>query len=186
MDETPEAEKDTRTIEAIAYHEAGHAVLTWQWKLAPAWVAIKPLPDGCDEAIRFAFNSEDLGLFRLAGEFDPEQAKRTWFARVLLSYAGMNAEAKYMGPEGAPLPLDDQIQVHRNLAMSGQDDPNLIDLACRKLTGLFVKEHWAEIQAIAAALVERRCLDAGEIQGILEEIQRRSMRERMGKSQPGA
>ena len=148
-------EKRRRAIAATAYHEAGHAVAAWWFCLKYKHVTIRP-------------NADSLGhmLHSVPNWFRPdiESSDRVFLRaqrHIITSFAGQLAEAKLRGrPPRFGMESDNQNAVDMALRFCGSRETTEAYLRyCWLMARDLVNERWPQIEALAAALMERETLN---------------------------
>jgi ATP-dependent Zn protease len=153
-----------RELQATAYHEAGHAVVAFFNRVRFKHATIIKGDDSLGHVL----------LAKSPKWFQPEYentARVQFFAeqRIVIDYAGQLAEGKFRG--------------RRPRWGMGQDNEHAVDMAfyfcgsqktveaylhycwCRSSDA--VNARWAQIQAVAAALLERKTLTLDEVREIV-------------------
>jgi ATP-dependent Zn protease len=148
-------EKRRRAIAATAYHEAGHAVAAWWFCLKYKHVTIRP-------------NADSLGhmLHSVPNWFRPdiESSDRVFLRaqrHIITSFAGQLAEAKLRGrPPRFGMESDNQNAVDMAFRFCGSRETTEAYLRyCWLMARDLVNERWPQIEALAAALMERETLN---------------------------
>ena len=141
-----------RRFAATAHHEAGHAVASCHLRLRFERVTIKPQDDSLG---RVSYESPSW----LAEDY-PDVTRRRAKRDIIVSYAGQIAEEKFRGCKpryGA----DGDNQNIAELAFRSCGSAEMADAFLRECFAAstdVVNNRWKEIQAVAAALLERSTL----------------------------
>ena len=158
------ARKCRRELKRTAHHEAGHAVCQIARKIPLDWVGIQPLPPGRD----YLTGTEDeftmgicWGRPRSYG-----QVQDRWGDLLVSCLAGPVAEMRFIGSSRLTLTSSDREQANLYLGASRLDERSTFR-DYHDLARLFVDRHWRAIEAVAAALVEHRYLEARDVRRIV-------------------
>jgi ATP-dependent Zn protease len=154
-----------RWLAAVAHHEAGHAIASFRRKRGIRHVTIVPAADYAGRVAHYkapaSFQAIDEGRLSNAQVED----------RVLISLAGPEAERKFSGRydhAGASSDHDwvvDLLMKHSGSAEEVNAWSKLMHLRARG----FVEHHWEDIEAVAAALLERRTIKGSDVKRILQQ-----------------
>lgn len=149
----------------IAYHEAGHAVLAVILDLGPGKVSIES--DGVNAGIAHddGDNPRDEDsevLYMSAPEAFKMRHATTFYAGALAA-----RRAKYFNwRDGA----DQDFAAAHGLADDITACPSSVDAIrklCERRAEILVEYYWPEIEAVAAALLERSTIEADELRRIV-------------------
>ena len=178
-----------RERSAVAYHEAGHAVVGLALKLPIAFVTIKPPTGYVNQApihhsvgvvyARGSYDSPPIADASKQDAFGNPVAERNhdWHADIVMTIAGGMAEAEFV-KDGNPW---------RELASSG--DMRCIAFARRNLgdkarsvaeyeaeCAKLIKQHWPIIEAVAANLLREETLSGQDVYDICWRTSRNVVR----------
>ena len=152
------AEQERNLLERVAYHEAGHAVAAIRFKRSFRHATIVPKGDGLGHVLYAKFHES----FRPDVEIN-RRVEDSLEKCILIAMSGMAAEKRFVG--------------RRNWGGGEGDMKNAIDMAgylyegevLGKYLGFMIARAdslmrysiiWAQVEAVAAALVEHRHLSA--------------------------
>ena len=152
-------------IQAIAYHEAGHAVTAWRIGLKFRYVTIKPDDDSLGH----------LKHRKVPRSFNPEisNSDRTfmyWQRRIVAGFAGQIAEGEFLGKHPRHgFESDDQnaINAAEYLTGSKKQWQKYLDY-CWAVAEDTVEASWKDIKSVAAALLERETLSYEEVRKVIQ------------------
>lgn len=143
-----------------AYHEAGHAVAAIHLYLPFKYVTIVPEPGSLGHVLHH----------KMPKWFNPEIDKdsaRVWYharSHVICSLAGQVAQSKFVGRRvvrGAGGDHELVIEIASHLVGYGKTLTAFVEY-CRCECEDLIVARWREVEAIAAALIERKRLDRSE------------------------
>ncbi len=178
-------EKD---IKKTAYHEAGHAVLSYVL-----------LPDVKIEQVTITPRAETLGFVSYSDEFISNVSKEELFNDICVALAGRIAKIKKFPDEGEDTGAAQDLQqatweAYNLVATFGMDEKigyididtltqnvskelfvkelqerisHWIDKATKKSQEL-VEKHWEKIERVAAELIKKEVIDGEELRRIME------------------
>ena len=161
--------RTSKSLEATAYHEAGHAVAAWRLGVGFRKQALSIVPDG--DSLGHAKQSNPL--FRVDLEFDKsDRARRRAEKAAQISLAGGAAQRRFSARSyrHAHIKSDLHEAVHM-LGYFAEGDEleaylRLIEIRARHMFNRpFV---WRCVQALAGALLARKKLSGREIKRIIE------------------
>jgi hypothetical protein len=144
---------------ALAYHEAGHAVVGYVLGLEIEQVTINP-------------SESSLGQCRYRG-WDDDDAGADLDTQLLFILAGAVAEEIAMGAMSRS--ADERRALGLALMREGSEDEAARRAAnVRWLTTRFLARHWPVVKALAIALRKHRDLDGPQATGIINRAFRKS------------
>lgn len=164
------AERERRSLEATAYHEAGHAVASLALGRGVRRVSI--VPDLAAGTLGLATN-HGLPSFRPDVRDDaPTQAKAE--REILILLAGPAAEERFTGRRNRAGAAGDHAAAAAALALSlcGDEDEASAFLAWLVIRGrnlIAAPGQWIRVAALARALVDRRELSGAEVRRVCVE-----------------
>jgi hypothetical protein len=146
----------TGLLRAAAHHEAGHAVAAWWHGMKFRRVTIKPDGDSLGHVLLRQFPK----WFRPDLEFDNPRVRLRLEHHIIVSFAGQLAEAKFRGRRPRwGMDGDNQQAVEMAYRVCGSRETAEAYLHyCLLASRDLVNVRWREIQALAAALLERNTL----------------------------
>lgn len=163
--------KPTKALQAIAYHEAGHAVVRWHYRLRmPKYVTIIPDEDSLGHIFGHKFPGKfDFGETEWSG-----QTQLLLERRIRSIFAGPLAQKKFhpRGFRHAHAAGDyDQI-ADLGLRLGGDDETasahiKLLELQTRNL--LNTPQIWLFIEAVAEALLEQKKLSGKQVREVIRK-----------------
>jgi ATP-dependent Zn protease len=157
----------SKRLQAIAYHEAGHAVIACHYHRAVEHVTIVPEKDSLGHV------QQGHSSAKIRPDIDWNNKTEKWIEREIeITLAGPIAESEFTG---------------REVKIEGTDRKTAIDLAWRMYEGKVLTAYWnfmtektravvkspivwAQIEAVAHALVDRRKLNGSQIRSICREV----------------
>lgn len=153
-----------------AYHEAGHAVVSVVLGFRSIKLVTILPGEGCEARVEY----EPHQAFRPGVEFspDPEEVVRS---QVVGFFAGSFAQGRIDGDSTAD---DDSVGDYLKAGTLADPVTESEEKAqaylrdCAEQAELLVAEHWAEVEAVAAALLERQALSGGDVVAIVESCRR--------------
>ena len=161
------------TIEETAYHEAGHAVANIALGLHTTRVSI--VNEGGDFGRCFSPGSAGYH-FKNQREF-----RRIGRDQIVATYAGWEAEVRYSpdaNQEWSQRDFDSVIEHSRECAVFPRSCKNAGDEAHMKFlrrlqleAKKLVRDHWAKIEIVAKALLERNELTGAEVEKLIESVE---------------
>ena len=184
---------ETSPVSIVAFHEAGHAVVAWlafrDMARAPAPVAVTSVEIDVGDTLR-SETERRLGVCHSA------LSRMTWSMLewdIVVNFAGGLAEAIHRGERNRRSALRialakcgmgiDLEAIKRRIAAlriltDFPDDDDDRD-AHRRFAWqalALLKANWVAVEAIAAALIERRKLDGAEVEAIINEVAHKKVR----------
>jgi hypothetical protein len=159
-----------KTLQATAYHEAGHAVLAREFGISIDHVTIVPneAANSLGHVLRASTSDWEHDL-RTEGDVEPAQ----WgpmFQHVVQSLAGCVAEAKFTGRHNYQGAHSDRVSVYDALtaiAAEEQERRALFKwLWVRTENHLARPRVWAQVEAVAHALLEQQTLTAEQFNDV--------------------
>ncbi len=162
----------TKALISTAYHEAGHVVVAYIELIKIKRVSIVPHQDYLGVVTRQGMEKRIRDAFEFGGITPARRARLESF--IMLSFAGGIAEKKHRG--------------QANHLGSSADYERVVDLAMMatgsaKETTAYLKwlhiraeqtvnVYWYLVEAVAQALLERRALNAADIEQIMSTTRR--------------
>ena len=139
---------------AVAYHEAGHAVVAWRRDVKFKHVTIVP-----DDSLGMLFHGQSPKWFRPDIDSSPRINLRAE-SHIVVSFAGQLAEAKFLGKHPRfGMHSDNRQAVDMAFRLCGSE--KTVNAYLRYLWSACedsVSVYWRDIQAVAAALLEKKTL----------------------------
>jgi hypothetical protein len=162
-----------RQLGLTAYHEAGHAIAFRCRKIGFLWAAVRPLSEDSqwldDEEL---IGPGDLGRVQgQPGGIDRFQLEHEWLDQLVITYAGPVAEQRYAGTSRPTIRGGDRKFIEKCVNVC-RHDPATVKRDGLALARALVNDHWAEIEAVAAALIDRRFLTSRDIGRICANVRR--------------
>lgn len=153
-----------RITKAVAFHEAGHAVIKWAVGIETRDVYVNHdgtgMTEGTGEVLRYAtqYGVWDLIATHLAGPFAEAKASRKSCKRAtdVLNFGG--GTDYHQAAEGICWLVKRGYATNEDAAW---------ERAAMEVAG-WIKKHWPSIQEVAHQLMQRGRLTAKEIQAICE------------------
>jgi hypothetical protein len=156
------AKRARRELRRTAYHEAGHAVFAIRCGIDFAWVAVRPLlPD--QDWQNEAMDPFDYGAINGGGRIYVEDFQRQRHENLISTLACPVAQARFSSSRRVRVVGQDRQRADLCLEGSWCDDLKRVERDHLDLVRLLVDRHWAEIEAVASALIERRYLTFREV-----------------------
>jgi ATP-dependent Zn protease len=158
--------------ERIAYHEAGHAVVTCALGCPFELVTIVPDPSiWAAGALRWDGLAQSEVLTNRRSDSTVDRA-------ITMLFAGAVAEARFIGQEFGQVWIDDRCEGDREgidriiMAIAEWHHVPVERVAGRVLSqvpdvGRLIAERWVEVEAVAHALVERQTLGRDEVESVI-------------------
>jgi Peptidase family M41 len=143
---------------ALAYHEAGHAVVGYVLGLEIEQVTINP-------------SETSLGQCRYRG-WDDEEAGADLDTQLLFILAGAVAEEIAMGAASRSADERKALGLAR-LRDDSEEEAARRAAGVRWLTARFLERHWPVVKALAMALRKHRDLDGPQATGIIDRAFRK-------------
>jgi ATP-dependent Zn protease len=146
-------------LDGTAYHEAGHAVVSWA--LGVQFDAVSIVPD-----------NDTRGRVTCGNWFDPDDYDNADLVErhLVVTWAGPLAESIHTGTEMEPEGTDRDTLVDLALHVAGPDTTGYL-MALRQRTRDALRAHWEAVTAVATALLERQTLAAAEIAALCGAIE---------------
>jgi hypothetical protein len=167
-----------RSLEAVAYHEAGHALTAYA-----AGLDVYLVTNVETRAHQGQTRFRDLWGSILAGAVDHQIPREfvDWQAenRIIVDLAGYAAELRYRRVRGGPpSPGSDDPDVRSALEMMqargwGTTDPSPVLHLLWYRTRHYLGRHWSKVEAIAEAVIHHRAIDAERFYTIMSEVDAR-------------
>jgi hypothetical protein len=155
------------TLAEVAYHEAGHAVLTLRCgrKLESVWIGDSADDGGNSQHYDPLWHKSDAtGVLEIAGD-DMAMA----LAGLHIALAGVYAQRKFTGNAHIPMAKSDKHDVENFFVHSSLSDADIRQATreAKANTKSLVAHYWSDIERVAAALLERRKLSGDEVRELL-------------------
>jgi hypothetical protein len=166
----------TPPLKAVAYHEAGHAVMAFELQRAVRQISIVPSAD----AEGFVRPGKRPPSFH--PDYNTDNKTRDWVEReVLISLAGCAADSKYRGRTIRAGGADDY---NKAISMAAYLTPELREtiayvewLRIKAENMIAFPPNWSAVQAIAAELLDRKTISGRRARQIYAAAQEQSFRE---------
>ncbi|MCA9316785.1 MAG: hypothetical protein KDB73_14970 [Planctomycetes bacterium] len=141
----------TKQLQIVAHHEAGHAVVDLAFGRTPHSITIKPRGD----TLGLCSGEDNLIGDITNGDLEPMLVSLYAGRAAADHFAPEEAEANALGASG-----DDEAAAR--LLRFWVGDTGQAEIDCRARAAEIVRERWAAVEAIAAALLERTRIDGLE------------------------
>jgi Peptidase family M41 len=178
--------EDEATREAIAYHEAGHAVMSFKLKRAVLRVSIVPDDDG---NLGHVLNSTMPSLYSDTYSLNDATFQTNVIRAILISYAGPLAEERSAGKPNTDGAAGDRAKIV-DLALHVLPEENERDLFLRWLEArarnlISSPPNWVQIQGLATALLSTPSMSGSKAKAVCKgAIQEAIEARRTGKPWP--
>lgn len=158
------------SLEATAYHEAGHAIAAWRKKIAIKDVSIVG-GEGFDGRVRY---KNPRGIFDL-GAADQGKVRLKTEALIAVSLAGPLAQRKFAPRTVRGWHGQGDYEKASELALRLQGSGDLATAYLRWMeisTAAMIEANWHNITALATALLGRGVVAGDEVMNILMAARR--------------
>ena len=155
-------------LKVTAYHEAGHAVACWRfgWPISRVSIVLK-------DAYLGAVTADDPTL-NIRPDMDGSKgAKQAMRESIVVCCAGPRAQVRYDASSWHDGHGEKDFKVAGGLALRLGGISERANALGEKLDAeaqALVESHWAEIEAVATALLEHKELDGDVIKELLEAL----------------
>lgn len=155
------------TDEATAYHEAGHVVAGYFSDRMPKYATIVPDPDG--DSLGHCAHPPPPPNFRPDIQITPTGRDR--LERAIVGMAGGHiAEKRYRGRANLHGSSKDRLNIAYLISyIAGPDEEELYLKLLWKRAETLINMRWAQVGAVACALIEQRKLHRDELQTVIRE-----------------
>lgn len=168
-----------KELRQIAYHEAGHAVISWMEGTGLGHVTIKPAEDSrgrfTGEGLDCSSDEEDDGPVIRDYTRDPDEvlAEDEWRKKwTRVTMAGSVAEHLLLGLQRGPIngrKKGDGASIRQNFAASYSTQTNLAWVRWLYLTVRDdLRRKWLVVEALAEELLKRETLSGDEMRKIIK------------------
>ena len=165
MKRKTKAERERRLLEQVAYHEAGHAVACVRLGRAFRYATIVPKEDSLGHVLYTSFGAS----FR-PGIDVSSKTERIIDRQVLIALAGMAADRRFVGRRnwrGARSDLDHATEFGSFLHGDDEVLSKYVEYKLAQADSMMrAPIVWVQVEAVAAALLDRQHLAAVEIRRI--------------------
>jgi hypothetical protein len=163
---------------AVAYHEAGHAVIARVLTLAPTRATIRPnYRKGRDGYCAYAASFPHEWLKR--GHPDAEA-----HAQIMTTMAGAEAEEEWSDlPRDGDSDSGDRRDIAARAEALTEADWVKLEPRLRQMTRMLVRRHWARIERLAQALLDQTTLNYIQIDMLIDIDVEDEARRRWRRSQ---
>ena len=156
---------------ATAYHEAGHAVLSWYLRLPFMYVTVlSDKESGTLGHVRY-YSFPKLAYDECPSR--PLAQRDSWERHLMCSYAGRISEQIFRGQRVRYGYEGDYEQMADQVLKFGGESKEVHIHWCHWLharTKNLVEQHWREIEAVAEALIKRERLSRREVQQTIDQL----------------
>jgi len=177
----------TKTTEGTAYHEAGHAVLAHRYELHYDYVTIVPDPE--------QGSAGHCSPVHFPDDFHPDVSlsaeEEVWLRKYLeMTLAGDAAVTRLRGRHnwrGAAADYHEALHDAVYLTSTDEDEEALALLKWLQVRVKFTMQTervWAQVEALAAALLARDTLTEDEVEAVLLQARREHFTRVTGKVLP--
>lgn len=165
MSMSTKADRERRRLEAVAYHEAGHAVASLALRRAIRFVSIVP-------------EAETLGRLKLTKapatmrlDIDAEHRTKAWIEReILITFAGPAAEAHFTGRRnhiGAAGDFKQAVDIASYHHGLGKVLTKYLDyMMARSEAFITAAQQWVQVERLVEFLLEERHLQPKRVREI--------------------